>query len=314
MPDLRLSVIVLSWNVRDLLRACLRSLPLADPAVEVIVVDAASADGTAAMVTAEFPPARFPRLTLIASPENLGFSRGNNLGLRAAQGRYLLVLNPDTELAEDALARMTAYLDAHPDVGVLGPGLVYPDGRPQPTRRRFPTLATAVFESTWLQPWAPRGVLDRYYARDLPADQAVDVDWVVGAALLVRREAYAQVGGLDEGFFMYSEELDWCRRMKAAGWRVVQYPAARVVHHEGRSSAQVPAATHIRFNTSKVRYFRKYHGALAAESLRLFLLANFAVQLALEALKGLLGHRRELRAARVRAYWQVLRSGLSIKR
>jgi GT2 family glycosyltransferase len=135
---------------------------------------------------------------------------------------------------------------------------------------------------------------------------------VVGAALLVRREAYAQCGGFDEGFFMYSEELDWCRRLKAAEWKVVHFPPARILHHEGRSSAQVPAATHIRFNASKVRYFRKYHGALAAEGLRWFLLGNFAVQLGIEALKGLVGHRRELRAARVRAYWQVLKSGLKI--
>lgn len=310
MPDPDLSILLLSWNVRDLLRACLRSLPLDDPAVEIIVVDSASADGTADMVRAEFPPEQYPALALIASAENLGYSRGNNLGLRAARGRYLFVLNPDTEVAPDALAPMLAYMDAHPDVGVLGPGMVYPDGAPQSTRRRFPTLMTSFFESTWLQGWAPRGLLDRYYARDLPPDEPAEVDWVVGAALLVRRAAYERVGGLDEGFFMYSEELDWCRRMRAAGWRVVHFPAARVVHHEGRSSAQVPAATHIRFNTSKVRYFRKYHGALAAEVLRLFLLVGFAVQLGLEALKGLLGHKRGLRAARVRAYWQVLRSGL----
>ncbi len=310
MPDPDLSVILLSWNVRDLLRACLRSLPLGDPAVEIIVVDSASADGTPDMVRAEFPPEQYPALSLIASAENLGYSRGNNLGLRAARGRYLFILNPDTEVAADALAPMLTYMDAHPEVGVLGPGLVYADGAPQATRRRFPTLLTGFFESTWLQGWAPRGLLDRYYARDLPPDEPVEVDWLVGAALLVRRAAYEQVGGLDEGFFMYSEELDWCRRMKAAGWRVVHFPAARVVHHEGRSSAQVPAATHIRFNTSKVRYFRKYHGALAAEVLRLFLLAGFAGQLALEALKGLLGHKRELRVARVRAYWQVLQSGL----
>lgn len=305
VPDPTVSVILLSWNVRDLLRACLRSLPLDDPAVEVIVVDSASADGAPEMVRAEFP-----RLRLIASPDNLGYSRGNNLGLRAARGRYLFVLNPDTELAPGALDALAGYMDAHTDIGVLGPGLVYADGTPQSTRRRFPTLLTGFFESTWLQGLAPRGLLDRYYARDLPPDEPAEVDWLVGAALLVRRAAYQQVGGLDEGFFMYSEELDWCRRMRAAGWRVVHFPAARVVHYEGRSSAQVPAATHIRFNTSKVRYFRKYHGTLAAEVLRLFLLAGFAVQLALEALKGLVGHKRELRAARVRTYWQVLRSGL----
>ena len=305
MPLPTLSILLLSWNVRDLLRACLRSLPLADPHVEIIVVDAASADGSTEMTRTEFP-----QITLIASDENLGYTRGNNLGLRAARGRYLLILNPDTEVVGDALKHMLDYMDAHPQAGVLGPQLLYADRTIQSTRRRFPTLAAAFFESTWLQPLAPRRWLDRYYARDLPDDAIAEVDWLVGAALMVRREAYEQVGGLDEGFFMYSEELDWCRRMKAAGWRVVYLPSAQIIHHEAKSSAQVPAATHIRFNTSKVRYFRKSHGALAAEVLRGFLLGSFACQLMLEWVKGLAGHKRELRAARVKAYWQVLKSGL----
>jgi N-acetylglucosaminyl-diphospho-decaprenol L-rhamnosyltransferase len=303
LPDV--SIIILTWNVRDLLRACLQSLSPAGPSTEIIVVDAGSADGSAAMVRAEFPQAQ-----LIASAENLGYSRGNNLGLAQAQGRYLFVLNPDTVVEPGSLAAMCGYMDAHPRVGVLGPRLVMADGSVQPTRRRFPTLATGFFESTWLQPLAPSGLLRRYFAEDLPADEAHPVDWLVGAALFVRREAYAQVGGLDEGFFMYSEELDWQRRLRAAGWLCVYFPAARVVHYEARSSTQVPAATHIRFNTSKVRYYRKYHGALAAQALRWFLLANFAVQLALEAAKGLLGHKRDLRRARVAAYRAVLRSGL----
>lgn len=304
----RLSILIVSWNVRELLHTCLRSLPLTDPQVEIIVVDSASDDGTPQLVAAEYPSVH-----LIASTENLGYSRGNNLGLRQARGDYLLVLNPDTEIVGEALNEMCTYLDAHPTVGALGPQLVYADGAPQSTRRRFPTPLTAFFESTWLQALAPRSVLDRYYARDLPADQPVEVDWIVGAALLLRRAAYEQVGGFDEGFFMYSEELDLCRRLRAAGWQVVHFPAARIIHHEARSSAQVPAATHIRFNASKVRYFRKYHGAAVAEALRLYLLANFAAQLALEWLKGLLGHKRELRARRVRAYAEVLRSGLQGK-
>ncbi len=302
-PDL--SIIILAWNVRDLLRACLRSLPLSDSKIEVIVVDAASADGTGEMVRAEFPT-----VTLITSDENLGYTRGNNVGLKAAHGRNLLVLNPDTEIVGEALTQMLAYMDAHPTIGMLGPQMRYPDGAIQSTRRRFPTLATGFLESTWLQPLAPRALLDHYYARDLPDEAVAEVDWVVGAALLVRRETYKQVGGLDEGFFMYSEELDWCRRIKAAGWQVVYFPPAQIIHHEAQSSAQAPAATHIRFNTSKVRYYRKYHGALAAETLRWFLLGNFAFQLGLEWFKRLLGHQRHLRAARIKAYTQALRSGL----
>ena len=305
MPLPNASIIILSWNVRDLLRVCLASLPFIQSNIEVIVVDAASADGSAEMVRAEFPGVK-----LITSPENLGYTRGNNLGLRAAVGRYLLILNPDTEIVGEAIAQMLAYMDAHPRIGVLGPQLLYSDGTVQSTRRRFPSLATGFFESTWFQPLAPRRLLDHYYARDLPDDAIGEVDWVVGAALLVRREAYEQVGGFDEGYFMYSEEIDWCRRMKAAGWQVVYFPSACIVHHEAKSSAQVPAATHIRFNSSKVRYFRKYHGPLAAGALRWFLLGNFAFQLVLEWAKGLVGHKRELRVARVGAYWEVLRSGL----
>jgi N-acetylglucosaminyl-diphospho-decaprenol L-rhamnosyltransferase len=305
VPSPDISIIILSWNVRDLLRQCLGSLPATGPPCEVIVVDAASADGTPAMLQAEFPWVR-----LLASRENLGYTRGNNLGMAQAAGRYLFILNPDTQILGDALAVMLAYMNAHPRVGVVGPQLVSADGRPQSTRRRFPSLATAFFESTWLQALAPRSLLRRYYAQDLPAGEPAAVDWVVGAALFVRKEAYQQVGGLDEGFFMYSEELDWLRRMKAAGWQVVHLPAARVVHHEAGSSAQVPAATHIRFNTSKVRYFRKYHGRLAAEALRGFLLGSFALQLVVEAVKGALGHKRPLRWQRVATYGQVLRSRL----
>lgn len=302
-PDI--SIIILTWNVRDLVRACLQSLPLNDPTIEVIVVDAASADDTAEVVRREFPS-----VTLLASTENLGYTRGNNLGLRQARGRYLFVLNPDTELVGPALTRMRDYLEANPQVGALGPQVLYPGGAVQSTRRRFPTLATGFFESTWLRSLAPRSLMRRYYAQDLPDEAVAEVDWVVGAALFVRRTAYEEVGGLDEGFFMYSEELDWCRRLKAAGWQVVYFPPAQVIHHEAQSSAQVPAATHIRFNTSKVRYYRKYHGALAAEVLRWFLLGNFALQIVVEGLKGLLGHKRKLRATRLATYLQVLRSGL----
>ena len=305
VPTPDISIIIVSWNVREHLRACLASLPPHDSGVEIFVVDAASADGTPEMVRTDFPAVQ-----LIASDENLGYSRGNNLALRQAHGRYAFILNPDTVLVDAALARMRAYLDANPRVGVLGPQLVLADQTVQPSRRRFPNLATALFESTWLQPLAPRGMLARYYAVDLPLDRPVEVDWLVGAALLVRREVWQQVGQLDEGFFMYSEELDWQRRIKGAGWKIVYFPQAQVQHFEAQSSGQAPAATHIRFNSSKVRYFRKYHGTAAAEALRWYLLGQFALQLGLEWLKGLVGHKRDLRRSRVAAYREVLRSRL----
>ncbi len=306
MPDL--SIIIVNWNVRELLRRCLASIyaGLGDLEVEVIVVDNASTDGSVDAVRAEFPLVR-----LIANADNVGFTVGNNQGLRQSRGRYVLLLNPDTEVVGDALTTMVAYMDAHPDVGALGPQLLWPDGRVQSSRRRFPTMATAFLESTILQQWFPRHpALARYYVLDRADDETQDVDWVTGACLLARREAIEQVGLLDEGFFMYSEELDWCYRCRRAGWRVVYLPAAQVIHHEGQSSGQVVPLRHVRFHSSKVRFFGKHFGPRRAEAVRWFLLATFAFQLVEESLKWLVGHKRPLRRERVAAYWQVLRSGL----
>jgi GT2 family glycosyltransferase len=226
-----------------------------------------------------------------------------------------MILNPDTEVVGDALATMVTYADENPDVGVVGPQLLWPQDanggfRVQSSRRRFPTLATALFESTWLQPHAPRRLLERYYVQEQPDGATIDVDWVKGAAVMARRKAIEQVGLMDDGYFMYSEELDWCKRFKDAGWRVVYLPAAQIVHHEGKSSEQVITSRHIHFHTSKVRYFRKHHGRLTGEMLRWFLLANYVWQLGLEGSKWLIGHKRPLRAERITAYRQVLRSGL----
>jgi N-acetylglucosaminyl-diphospho-decaprenol L-rhamnosyltransferase len=301
-----LSIIIVSWNVRELLHRCLASVSFDPGSAEIIVVDNASHDGSPEMVRADFP-----QVHLVANQGNRGFTAANNQGLALSQGRYLLLLNPDTEVVGDALATMLRYIEAHPRVGALGPRLCYPDGSLQSSRRRFPTLATALLESTVLQEWwADNHILRHYYIADTPDDAVQPVDWVVGACLLVRRQAYEQVGGLDEGFFMYSEELDWCKRIKNAGWQVVYLPTATIVHHEGKSSEQVVPARHIYFQSSKVRYFRKHHGALQGEMLRWFLLATYLYQMAREGCKWMLGHKRPLRAERVRAYRQVIRSRL----
>ncbi|MDH7487168.1 MAG: glycosyltransferase family 2 protein [Anaerolineae bacterium] len=311
-----LSIIIVNWNVRELLRRCLTSIVEASIAgtepgtrnleLETIVVDNASSDGSLEMLQAEFPWVR-----LIANERNVGFTRANNQGLALSRGRYVLFLNPDTEIVGDALPTMVRTMEARPTVGALGPQLRYPDGTVQSSRRRFPTLTTAFFESTLLAQWWPENPwARRYRLAERPDDLEQEVDWLVGACLLVRREALEQVGGFDEGFFMYSEEMDLCRRLRAAGWRVVYLPSAQVIHHEGRSSEQVVPERHLHFQTSKVRYFRKHHGRLQAELLRLFLLLTYVYQMVEEGLKWLLGHKRPLRAARVRVYWQVLRSRL----
>ena len=317
-----LSVVVVNWNVCDLLRSCLRSivrstgpqgpshwpwtLAIGPWRGEVIVVDNGSTDGSVTMLREEFPLIR-----LIANQENVGFTRGANQAIRASRGRYVLLLNPDAEVVGNALPTMVEYMERHLQVGALGPQLRHPDGSIQSSRRRFPSLATAFLESTILQQWFPHNrVLDRYYVNDQPEDAVQEVDWVVGACILLRREAIEQVGLLDETVFMYSEELDWCRRAKSAGWRVVYLPTAQVIHHEGQSSEQAVPARHIYFQRAKIHYFRQHHGRWAGTILRAFLLLTYLYQLLEEGGKWLLGHKRPLRIQRMRTYWQVLGSGL----
>ncbi|MFQ5886997.1 MAG: glycosyltransferase family 2 protein [Anaerolineae bacterium] len=307
-----LSIVIISWNVRELLRRCLDSIPESLKGekgkgllIETIVFDNGSADGSADMVREDFP-----WVHLMESEVNLGFIKGNNLAIDQSEGRHILLLNPDTEVVGDALGTMVAYMEPHPRVGALGPQLLNPDGTTQSSRRRFPTLTTAFLESTVLQPWFEGSrILKRYYLLDRPDDEIQPVDWVVGAALLIRRGALEQVGPLDEEFFMYSEELDWCYRLKAQGWEVVYLPTAQVVHHGGRSSEQVLPARHIHFQRSKVLFFKRYYG-WPGEVLRWFILSTYLYLFVWEGLKWLVGHKRPLRRERVAAYWQVLRTGL----
>ena len=316
---LGLSIIIVNWNVRDLLDLCLQSLFAADlafsdadrrslPRAEVIVVDSASTDGSSDMVRA-----KYPLVTLLPQRENVGFTRGNNIGLARATGEYLLLLNPDTEVRPDAFSIMLGFMNARSQAGIVGPHTLNSDGSHQSTRRRFPTLSTGIFESTWLSSWAPKAIERRYRLLDTCDDAVLEADWVQGSALMFRRAVYADIGGLDEGFTMYSEELDFCYRAKKAGWQVYYHGAALITHHGGKSSEQVAAPTQIHFHTSKLRYFRKHHGYATYLVLRAILLLQFCWQLALESSKGALGHKRQLRAKRVRTYWQVLRSGLKAK-
>ena len=299
-----ISVIIVSYNVRELLRQCLRSLEEpGNSAVidEVIVVDNASRDDSAAMIRQEFP-----RVVLIENAANPGFTAANNQALRIARGAQILFLNPDAEVTPGALVRMSTYLNENPRVGVLGPKLRFPDGTIQSSRRRFPTLLTALLESTVAERcWPENDTVRHFRVSDRDDNTVQDVDWLVGACLLARREVVDSVGGFDERFFMYSEELDWCRRAKSVDWRVTFLPTAEVVHHEGKSSEQNLVRRAINFSESKCRYFEKYYGWQVGLALRFYLLANTTFEVLLELGKLGLGHKRQLRRARVAALARV---------
>lgn len=302
-----LSVIIVSWNTRELLRACLDSLLPAPEglALQILVVDNGSQDGTPAMVRESFPA-----VELLESGRNLGFSAGNNLALARARGRYLMLLNPDTIVHEGALTTLVAFLADHPNAGLVGPQIRYADGSLQPSRHRFPTLLTLFVASTPLH--APlRALLGSYYLSGTP-ETAQLVGWLSGAALLLRREVYEQVGGLDERFFMYFEETDWQRRIRAAGWSIWYVPAARITHYEDGSSGQVRALRLLRFNRSRLLYVAKWHGAIWGRWLRGWLALLYGVEWLKEAVKWLLGHRRPLRRARMGAYAALVGRGMRL--
>jgi N-acetylglucosaminyl-diphospho-decaprenol L-rhamnosyltransferase len=346
MPSM--AIVTVSWNTRELLHRCVESVhsSLRGSGIDysIVVVDNASTDGTPAMLRDKHPNVR-----LIESGRNLGFASGNNLALRQVLGdggwrlgvgsrslspishppspNYILLLNPDTEVVGDAIPQLVRYLETHPDVAVVGPQLRYPDGSAQPSRRRFPTRATFFWESTPLEtrwpnnPWARR-----YRCADAPDDAEQEVGWLVGAALLVRRTAIERAGLLDAGFHMYSEELEWQRRIRGmgdGGWgikgiahppspiphplRIMYLPDAVIVHYEGKSSEQAPAQRYLNFQRSRLRDAGMTYGSRFAAALRVFLRAVYMCELAIEASKWLLGHKRALRAQRARVYWQLVR-------
>ncbi|GAB1421200.1 glycosyltransferase family 2 protein [Anaerolineales bacterium] len=308
---LDLSIIIVSWNVKPLLIACLDSLyqHLENPdcpnklTYEIILIDSHSTDDSAAYVQAHYPAVK-----LTAATENIGYVKANNLGLEQANGAYLLLLNPDTEIQGCALQDLLAYLSSHPQAGIIGPHTLNTDGTYQSTKRRFPGKITAFFESTLLQSKAPTKILDNFYANDIPNDSIAQVDWVQGSCLMAKREVYQQIGGLDPNFVMYSEELDWCKRAKNNGWQVIYFGEASIIHHGGKSSEQASAFKHIQFQKSKIYYYKKHHGAVFAFLLRLFLIVTYGLDLGLESLKLLLRHKPSLRKERIHIYWQVMKA------
>lgn len=282
-----LGIVITSYNTCDLLRACLRSIYACegDLALEVCVVDNDSSDGSAEMVRTEFP-----QVQLIANDENVGYPRANNQGLRAlgfqkesqtqaesrsaAQKgsagdevpeavrppRFALLLNPDTELPSDALPKMLRFMDRHADAGVVGPKLVRPDGSLDlACRRSFPTPEVAFYRLTGLSRLFPHNRrFGRYNLTYLDPDQVTEVDSVVGAFMLVRAEAIAQVGLMDEQFFMYGEDLDWAYRIKEAGWKVYYNPAVTVLHVKRAASRHSPKAQVEFYRAMDIFYHKHY--------------------------------------------------------
>jgi GT2 family glycosyltransferase len=261
-----LGIVILNWNTRALLRECLQSIfaSRGTLAFQVCVVDNASADGSADMVREEFPAA-----LVIASPVNGGYAAGNNLGLSAlgfgvgltGGPRFALLLNPDTVVPPEGLAQMVAYLEAHPGTGAAGPKLVLPNGELDLACRRSLALDAFIYRMVGLSWLFPRSrIFGKYNLTYLSPDVETEVGAVVGAFMLVRREAIAQAGLLDEGYFMYGEDLDWSFAIRRAGWDIRYNPAVTVLHVKRAASRQSHRAQ-IAFHEAMLYFFRKHYAA-----------------------------------------------------
>ncbi|MBN1139088.1 MAG: glycosyltransferase family 2 protein [Anaerolineae bacterium] len=296
-----LSIVIVSWNTCELLSRCLASIETHPPAspYEVIVVDNASADGSARMVREGFPWVR-----LIENDENVGFARANNQGIRGSAGRFTLLLNPDTEVRDGALEILVNFLENHPRTGAAGARLLNPDGTLQPSCHPAPTLAREFWRLFHLDAIYPHA---RYPMHRWGQDRPRQVEVLQGACLLLRREALEQVGLLDEDYFMYTEEVDLCHRLRRGGWHLYWVPQAQVVHHGGQSTRQAAGEMFLHLYRSKVLFFRKHHGPPAARLYKLLLLAASLARLACNPLAWLLRPRyRSEHLALARHYRQLI--------
>jgi GT2 family glycosyltransferase len=267
-----LSVIIVNWNTKDLLCQCIDSLAQTVKKIdmEVFVVDNGSRDGSVAAVREKFPGVR-----LIENAVNMGFARANNQAISLSSGEYLLLLNPDTKVKDEAIPPMLSFMNAHAKTGLVGGQLLNADGSKQNSIANFPSLATELLNKSLLRLLFPKKFPGK--ERDYPGP--VEVDSVIGACMLVRRETLDQVGLLDEGYFLFLEETDWCYRIKKAGWKIYHIPGAEVLHFQGKSAEAEKAKARIEYYRSRYHYFRKNRGSFQTSALSVGLIIKLLVEL-----------------------------------
>lgn len=277
METVDLSIIIVSYNTRELLCECLRSVHQTSQGLttEVIVVDNASQDGSAEMVKQTFP-----QVTLMQNSHNLGFAKAANQGLRIVVGEFILLLNSDTEVKAEALQRCIKFFGEHRDAGIVGCKLLNSDGSLQPSCENFPDFKSIFFESFFLEKLFPHSRLfGRMHLTYFGYDRIKKVGYVKGAFLMIRCQAFEQIGLLDEKFFFYAEEMDWCYRAKLKGWEVYFTPDAEVIHYGGQSSDPISPRLFVQLHKSRYQFYRKYHSALPSAAARGVLAAGALLRL-----------------------------------
>jgi N-acetylglucosaminyl-diphospho-decaprenol L-rhamnosyltransferase len=259
LPDA--SIVIVNYRSYDELTnalAAVQSTSLTDPR-EIAVVDQESDPGAVGALKAQFPGIR-----LLENPRNNGFAAGVNRGMRETTGRYVLALNPDTVVQPGLFETLASWLDAHADVAVVGPRILNSDGSVQPSARRFPDVTTGLGgRMSLLTKMAPDNWLSQRNLAWSRASEPTEVDWVSGACMMIRRSAFDQVGGFDEGFFLYWEDADLCRRLRTSGYRTFYIPQATAVHEGSRASRHAVKRSIVAFHRSAFRYYWKHGGSIA---------------------------------------------------
>lgn len=258
---LSLSIVIVTWNAKQYTCECLESLENQWPSrlLQIIVVDNASSDGTESLVHE-----KFPQVMLIQSGSNVGFAKGNNLGIRKSTGKYLFLINSDVHVLPGCLRKMVDFMEEHPDIGMLGPQMLDRQCRVARSAMRFPTVWNVFLRALALERVFKRSRLfGGYLMSDFPHDRIADVEVLNGWFWMIRRQSLDQVGLLDESFFMYSEDIDWCKRFRENGWRLVFFPRAQAIHYGGASSTNAPVRFYLEKLKASNQYFRKHHGRLS---------------------------------------------------
>jgi N-acetylglucosaminyl-diphospho-decaprenol L-rhamnosyltransferase len=302
-PVKTLSIVIVSWNTRDLLDNCLTSVfaDFPENEMEVWVVDNASTDGSSEMVKHSFPG-----VNLIENRRNIGFAQANNQAIRQSKSQYILLLNPDTKILPGALRKMLQYMQASPRVGASGPKILNPDRTLQTSSYPIPTLSREFWRLMHLDKIWPYGVYDM--SRWAPKKNR-KVDILLGACLLMRKEALDDVGVLSEDYFMYTEEVDICYRLGRKRWEIYWLPEAEIIHYGGQSTSQVSREMFIHLYQSKILFFKKHYGNTSAFLYKLILLFVSLVRLAFTPVALFTSSpRREERLELVHNYRQLVKT------
>jgi len=292
-----ISVVIVAWNAKHYLEMCLDSLAAAAPhrSMEILVLDNASTDGSAEMLEAQFPQAK-----LIRSRENLGFSRGNNVAIRECRGRYIALVNPDVVVLPGCLDALADFLDKHAKVGNVGPRVLNPDMTLQISCRRFPTLWNNFCSATGLASlFKNYPIFTGEQMFFSPHDRTTPVEVLVGCFSMIRREAFDAVGLLDEGLFMYGDDLDWCRRCWNEGWEVVFYPGPQAIHYGGKTTAPYPVRFAVAQQRSVLYYWSKHHSFWGVLGIRSIMVLHHLLRYSFAVALGLV-HRKHQAASDVR--------------